>query len=115
MLGAAAPGTGLCEAGLGRRRVIAVRIPGPVEPALGGGLVRRLAAVVAAAPRVDLVLTGGETARRALEALGVRELRPVAQVHHGAVQCVTPDGRRVTTRPGSFGGPYGLVQIVESV
>ncbi|HET6551167.1 MAG TPA: four-carbon acid sugar kinase family protein [Solirubrobacter sp.] len=115
MLGAAAPGAGLCEAGVGRRRVIAVRIPGPVEPALGGALVRRLAAVVAGAPRVDLVLTGGETARRALEALGVRELRPVAQVHHGAVQCVTPDGRRVTTRPGSFGGPYGLVQIVESV
>jgi 4-hydroxythreonine-4-phosphate dehydrogenase len=79
------------------------------------GRVPRLAAVVAAAPRADLVLTGGETARRTLEALGVRELAAVAQIHHGAVQCRTPDGRMVTTRPGSFGGPDGLVRIVEAL
>jgi uncharacterized protein YgbK (DUF1537 family) len=67
---------------------------------------------IAAAPRADLVLTGGETARRTLEALGVRTLEPIAQIHHGAVQCRTPDGRHVVIRPGSFGGPDSLVEIV---
>ena len=76
------------------------------------GTAERGRARVAAAPPVDLVLTGGETARRTLDALGVTTLEPIAQVHHGAVQCRTPDGRRVTIRPGSFGGPDGLVEIV---
>ncbi len=67
---------------------------------------------VAAAPRTDLVLTGGETARRTLDALGVTTLEPIAQIHHGAVQCRTPDGRHVVIRPGSFGGPDSLVEIV---
>ena len=69
----------------------------------------------AASPRhrgADLVLTGGETARRTLDALGVTTLEPIAQIHHGAVQCRTPDGRHVVIRPGSFGGPDSLVQIV---
>ena len=46
-----------------------------------------------ASPRrraADLVLTGGETARRTLDALGVTTLEPIAQIHHGAVQCRTP-------------------------
>ncbi|TLF56227.1 hypothetical protein FE391_39555, partial [Nonomuraea sp. KC401] len=61
--------------------------------------------------RADLVLTGGETARRVLDALGVREMVPVGQVHHGAVHSRTPDGRSVVTRPGSFGGPDSLLRI----
>ena len=75
----------------------------------------RIAAQIAAAPPHDLVLIGGETARRTLDALGVAELEPIAQIHHGAVQCRTPDGRRVTIRPGSFGGPDSLKQIVEAL
>jgi 4-phospho-D-threonate 3-dehydrogenase / 4-phospho-D-erythronate 3-dehydrogenase len=72
-----------------------------------------LAATVAAVVRepVDLVLVGGETARRVLDALGIEVLEPVEAVHHGAVLSRTPDGGTVVTRPGSFGGPDSLVQI----
>jgi uncharacterized protein YgbK (DUF1537 family) len=76
------------------------------------GTAEEVARRVAAAPRSDLVLTGGETARRTLDALGVTTLEAVAQIHYGAVQCRTPDGRHVTIRPGSFGGPDSLVEIV---
>ncbi len=78
------------------------------------GTADEVARRVAAAPRADLVLTGGETARRTLDALGVTTLEPIAQIHHGAVQCRTPDGRHIVIRPGSFGGPDSLVEIVEA-
>ena len=64
---------------------------------------------------MPLALTGGETARRALDALGVNRLPPVGQVHHGAVHTLTPSGRSVVIRPGSFGGPESLVDIVQSL
>lgn len=69
-------------------------------------------AVQAAGDGADLVLSGGETARAVLDALGVRTLEPLGEVHHGAVLSRTPDGRRVVTRPGGFGGPDSLVDIV---
>ena len=78
------------------------------------GTAKEVARRIAAAPPADLVLTGGETARRTLDALGVTTLEAIAQIHHGAVQCRTPDGRHVIIRPGSFGGPDSLVQIVEA-
>ena len=74
----------------------------------------RSRAKIAAAPKSDLVLTGGETARRTLDALGVTTLEAIAKIHDGAVQCRTPDGRHVTIRPGGFGGPDSLLQIVEA-
>ncbi|MFG2580279.1 four-carbon acid sugar kinase family protein [Streptomyces malaysiensis] len=80
------------------------------------GLARVIGAAVAAHHgAVDLVLTGGETARRVLDALAVAELDPVGQVHHGAVHLSTPDGRSVVTRPGSFGDPDSLRQIVQAL
>jgi 4-hydroxythreonine-4-phosphate dehydrogenase len=60
----------------------------------------------------DLVLTGGETARRVLDELGITELEPLAQIGHGAVRSRTADGRHVVTRPGSFGGIGSLRDIV---
>ncbi|WP_329038979.1 4-hydroxythreonine-4-phosphate dehydrogenase [Streptomyces sp. NBC_01725] len=63
----------------------------------------------------DLVLTGGETARRVLDALGVRHLTPLGQIHHGAVHARTPDGRHVVTRPGSFGGTDSLLRIATAL
>ena len=55
----------------------------------------------------DLVVSGGATARAVLAALGIRILRPVAELHHGAV--VSHAGiRRVVTRPGSYGDPTSL-------
>ncbi len=62
---------------------------------------------------MDLVLTGGETARSVLDALDVADLVPVARIHHGAVHSRTPDGTAVVTRPGSFGDTDSLVRIVE--
>jgi hypothetical protein len=64
---------------------------------------------------VDLVLTGGETARRVLDALGVTRLTPLGQIHHGAVMCRLPDGAAVVTRPGSFGGPDSLRSILAAL
>ncbi|MGW4076661.1 four-carbon acid sugar kinase family protein [Streptomyces asiaticus] len=100
----------------------AVPLPSPreAEPGSGRRLVHGLARAVRAAVAahhgaVDLVLTGGETARRVLDALAVTELDPVGQVHHGAVHLRTPDGRSVVTRPGSFGDPDSLRHIVQAL
>ncbi len=74
------------------------------------------AAALATGPsRPHLVLTGGETARRVLDRLGVSELEPLAQIHHGAVRSRTADGRHIVTRPGSFGGPDSLCDIVRAL
>jgi 4-hydroxythreonine-4-phosphate dehydrogenase len=90
----------------------------PIDPRLGhavsAGLARIATTAVASAP-ADLVLLGGETARRVLDALGVDALEPLDQIHHGAVRSRTPDGRVVVTRPGSFGDPGSLVRIVRAL
>lgn len=79
-------------------------------------MVTGLGRAVAALPYpTDLVLTGGETARRVLDALGVTRLRPVGQIHHGAVHCHTPDGRSVVTRPGSHGDTGSLLRIARAL
>ncbi|MFF5670825.1 four-carbon acid sugar kinase family protein [Streptomyces hygroscopicus] len=92
---------------------------GPERPSarrLVHGLARAVRDAVAAHPgALDLVLTGGETARRVLDALAVTELDPVGQVHHGAVHLSTSDGRSVVTRPGSFGDPDSLRHIVQAL
>ncbi|MGS2585974.1 four-carbon acid sugar kinase family protein [Streptomyces hebeiensis] len=84
------------------------------------GAARRTAAglgraVAALAHPADLVLTGGETARRVLDSLGIGELRPVGQIHHGAVHSRTPDGRSVVTRPGSYGDTWSLLRIARAL
>ena len=61
--------------------------------------------------RPDLVLTGGETARSVIDALGLSALQPVDVVHHGAVVSLASDGRRIVTRPGSFGDRSSFVDI----
>ncbi|RNL84255.1 four-carbon acid sugar kinase family protein [Halostreptopolyspora alba] len=97
-----------------------------VDPRHSRAIARRLATTAAraltrrdhttagaAGSAADLVLTGGETARRVLDALGVTHLAPVAEIHHGAVHSHTPDGGSVVTRPGGFGPADSLVRIVE--
>lgn len=69
------------------------------------------AADAAASSRPDLVLSGGETARSVIDALGVDALQPIDVVHHGAVVSVASDGRRIVTRPGSFGDRNSFVDI----
>ncbi|WP_244299039.1 four-carbon acid sugar kinase family protein [Streptomyces viridochromogenes] len=96
--------------------VTVVRITGAASPALARRLVAALADTVAdAAQGCDLVLTGGETARRVLDGLRITDLRPVGQVHHGAVVSRTPDGRSVVTRPGSYGEADSLRRIVRAL
>jgi uncharacterized protein YgbK (DUF1537 family) len=104
-----------------------LRSDGPLDRTRSADLVERLAAVSASAvrrvedqtgaegPLVGLALTGGETARRVLDALGVARLIPQQEIHHGAVRSLTPDGRAVVTRPGSFGDVDSLWQIVTSL
>ncbi|WP_308401304.1 4-hydroxythreonine-4-phosphate dehydrogenase PdxA [Streptomyces sp. AC512_CC834] len=87
-----------------------------VRPEAARRIAAGLARTVAALPgRPDLVLTGGETARRVLDAVGVTALWPVGEIHHGAVHCRTSDGRSVVTRPGSFGGPDSFHRIAAAL
>src|SRR5919202_671771 len=97
--------------------------PDPVSP-LAPADSRRLSAGLAdlatqalagVGGRVDLVLTGGETARRVLDALGVTRLTPLGQVYHGAVLSRLPGGASVVTRPGSFGSPDSLLSILAAL
>ncbi|WP_323186930.1 nucleotide-binding domain containing protein [Streptomyces sp. NBC_00365] len=82
------------------------------RPGMGRTLSTALGALAAAhLGRPDLVLTGGETARTTLDALGITELEPLGEIHHGAVHSRTPDGRRVVTRPGSYGAEDSLLRI----
>jgi 4-hydroxythreonine-4-phosphate dehydrogenase len=75
-------------------------------------LARAVAELAPDPASADLVLTGGETARRVLDQLGIDQLEPLAQIGHGAVRSRTADGRHVVTRPGSFGGADSLREIV---
>ncbi|MFB8000103.1 four-carbon acid sugar kinase family protein [Streptomyces sp. NPDC056002] len=87
-----------------------------LRPGAGRALSAALAALTAAYPgRPDLVLTGGETARTTLDALDIRELEPLGEIHHGAVHSRTPDGRRVVTRPGSYGDEDSLLRIAAAL
>lgn len=89
-------------------------VTGDVDPSNARMLSAALGRLVAALQngrRSDLVLTGGETARAVVDALGITSLRPVHEVHHGAVASVASDGRRVVTKPGSFGDTTSLSAI----
>ena len=93
---------------------------GRVNPQESGMIVRNLAQLAAGAASgpaavADLILTGGETAREVLDALGVRSLTPLASVQHGAVVSLSDDGRLVGTKPGSFGDDDALVQLYSAI
>ena len=96
------------------RGSVVVTIGGVVESAESQAVSAALGQFIATAQaqhRPDLVLTGGETARAVVDAIGLESLRPIHEIHHGAVASVAPDGRRVVTRPGSFGDTDSLVTI----
>ncbi len=95
---------------------VVLTISGSVPAAQRTELATRLGSYVAAGERAathrpDLVLTGGETARAVIDALGIVALQPVGVVHHGAVVSEVSDGRRIVTRPGSFGTRDSFVDI----
>lgn len=99
-------------------RSVVAQISGPDRSDLSGaaiitGLARLVAAVVDSAPSwpVRLMLTGGQTARAVLDALGCHRLSLLAEIHPGAVLTTTEQGWLIATRPGSHGGPDSLTQI----
>nr|WP_072806554.1 4-hydroxythreonine-4-phosphate dehydrogenase PdxA [Rhodococcus yunnanensis] len=95
-----------------------VTVTGPVTSNDATAVVEGLADLVAAVERdrtSDLVLTGGETARTVLDRLGVHRLNPLREIETGAVLSATESGRRVITRPGSFGGVESLRILTDSL
>ncbi|WP_029112075.1 4-hydroxythreonine-4-phosphate dehydrogenase PdxA [Mycobacterium sp. URHB0044] len=93
---------------------VLITLRGNVAPARARALSAALGRFVAAGQgrhRPDLVLTGGETARAVVDAVGLTTLHPIGEVHHGAVVCLASDGRSIVTRPGSFGDATSLTAI----
>ncbi|GAB5080791.1 4-hydroxythreonine-4-phosphate dehydrogenase PdxA [Arthrobacter sp. AD-310] len=89
-----------------------------VDPSGAARIVQALsgfAAEAAKATRTDLILTGGETAREVLDAMGRSSLVPLAAVQHGAVLSRADDGTLVGTKPGSFGDDLALLQLYDEI
>lgn len=92
----------------------------PADPGRVDAVDAALSAAVADAVRGDsrprhLVLTGGQTAHSVLSVLGVHTMRPISQVHQGAVVALADDGQAVATRPGSFGDEDSLRDILRTI
>lgn len=79
---------------------------------IAAALARSIAPLAKGRP---LMLTGGETARSVLDALGVQQLQVLGEVEHGAVLSLTPAGTPVVTRPGSFGNPNSLHTVLAAL
>ncbi|MFE5836582.1 four-carbon acid sugar kinase family protein [Arthrobacter sp. NPDC056493] len=89
-----------------------------VDPAKAANIVGALskfAAEAAKAVPADLILTGGETAREVLDAVGCSNLVPIAAVQHGAVLSRANDGTLVGTKPGNFGDDLALLQLYDEI
>ncbi|TLM81912.1 4-hydroxythreonine-4-phosphate dehydrogenase PdxA [Pseudarthrobacter sp. NamE2] len=89
-----------------------------VDPSGSARIMRALstfAAEAAKATPTDLILTGGETAREVLNAVGRSSLVPLAAVQHGAVLSRADDGTLVGTKPGSFGDGLALLQLYDAI
>ncbi|WP_157987974.1 four-carbon acid sugar kinase family protein [Jiangella endophytica] len=96
-------------------RTAAVHLTEAGGAARSPDVVAALARVVEPAAREHpaLVLTGGETARAVLAAIGVGELRVREAWDDGVVVSTAPGGRVVVTKPGAFGDPHTLARIVQ--
>ncbi|MBT2248377.1 4-hydroxythreonine-4-phosphate dehydrogenase PdxA [Arthrobacter sp. BHU FT2] len=89
-----------------------------VDPSGSARIVQALSAFAARAAKAtptDLILTGGETAREVLDAVGRHSLVPLAAVQHGAVLSRADDGTLVGTKPGSFGDDLALLQLYDEI
>lgn len=89
-----------------------------VDPGKADAIVRGLAKFAAdalAGIDADLILTGGETAREVLDAVGIRRLSPLNAVQHGTVLSRADTGTLVGTKPGSFGDHLALSQLYDEI
>ena len=82
------------------------------EPAPAERLATIVGALVARDREVALVALGGRTSRAILDRLDSTSLTVLRTLGDGAIECRTADERRVVTRPGSFGPPDHLLQIL---
>lgn len=98
---------------LGRRDVL-LQLEWTRKPAAADrSVARRLGRLVAeTAPRAHYVLTGGETARAVLDALGMREIRLMGEVERGVPFGLAPGGTLVCTKAGAFGSIDTLANCV---
>ena len=99
-------------------RVAVTLAAAKVDPFRSANIVQALstfAAQAAKAAPADLILTGGETAREVLDAIGRSRLVPLAAVQHGAVLSRADDGTLVGTKPGSFGDDLALLQLYDDI
>ncbi|WP_018762021.1 4-hydroxythreonine-4-phosphate dehydrogenase PdxA [Arthrobacter sp. 135MFCol5.1] len=99
-------------------RVIITLAAQKVDPSASTRIVQALARFAAEAVKgtgADLILTGGETAREVLDAVGRSSLVPLAAVQHGAVLSRADDGTLVGTKPGSFGDHLALLQLYDEI
>ncbi|ACL39094.1 4-hydroxythreonine-4-phosphate dehydrogenase [Pseudarthrobacter chlorophenolicus A6] len=99
-------------------RVVVGLAAARVDPSGSARIVQALSAFAAQAAKAapaDLILTGGETAREVLDAVGHSGLVPLAAVQHGAVLSRADDGTLVGTKPGSFGDDLALLQLYDEI
>lgn len=93
-----------------------ITVKDPIRPEKSSQIDEAVAELVANNHRGrDLFLTGGQTARSVLDALGVTELHPIAQPEIGTVISCTADGRLIVTRPGSFGTTDNLLNSLRTI
>lgn len=92
---------------------------GPIPASLGPTVVGTLADSLAAAGVSPgaLVATGGETARRVIQALGATAIQLIGQLEPGVVvgQLAGGPGCPVVTKSGSFGAEHSLVRAVQAL
>lgn len=69
------------------------------------------AALAGAGADVALYLSGGHTARRVLDRLGLTDLRLVPGSHGAVARLLAPDGRTILTKPGSYGERNTLLDL----
>jgi len=99
-------------------RVAVTLAAAKVDPSGSARIVQALSTFAAQAAKgtnADLILTGGETAREVLDAVGHSSLVPLAAVQHGAVLSRADDGTLVGTKPGSFGDDLALLQLYDEI
>lgn len=60
---------------------------------------------------VALYLSGGHTARRLLDRLGLTDLRTVPGARGAVTRLLAPDGRTILTKPGSYGDRNTLLDL----
>ncbi|OAE01074.1 4-hydroxythreonine-4-phosphate dehydrogenase PdxA [Arthrobacter sp. OY3WO11] len=118
-IGAYAPQLAQVSADLRAGHRVAITLAASkVDPSGSARIVQalsRFAAEAAKATPTDLILTGGETAREVLDAVGLHRLVPLAAVQHGAVLSRAGDGTLVGTKPGSFGDDLALLQLYDEI